>query len=178
MKNIKKFGRIFTAFFIVSVFLTLGCVQQPGNPGTTPTTTVEATTTETPATPTEVQSTAPQVTIPAATPTRETNTEKIATTTMTATAIPTTAQNTAKTVQVSISGFAFHPSMVNINKGDTVVWTNMDTAPHTVTSDSGGELSSSTLSQGDTYSHTFNSTGAFAYHCSIHTSMKADVNVK
>jgi len=67
---------------------------------------------------------------------------------------------------------------LTIKEGDTVVWTNMDSMSHTIKSDSGSELSSNSLSNGQTYSHTFNSVGTFNYHCSIHPSMKAKIIVQ
>lgn len=81
------------------------------------------------------------------------------------------------TVNIEIKGFAYNPSTVTIKKGTTVTWTNQDSAPHTVTSVSGSELSSDTLSQGNIYSHTFNAAGAFDYYCTIHPNMKATVVV-
>ncbi|MEK6917789.1 MAG: plastocyanin/azurin family copper-binding protein [Nanoarchaeota archaeon] len=54
----------------------------------------------------------------------------------------------------------------------------MDSAPHTVTSDSGSELNSGTISNGGVYSHTFNTAGTYKYHCAFHTSMKATVIVQ
>ncbi|MDO8528533.1 MAG: cupredoxin family copper-binding protein [Nanoarchaeota archaeon] len=78
---------------------------------------------------------------------------------------------------VKISNFAFSPSTLTINVGGKVVWTNMDSAPHTVVSDSGNEISSSSLSNGGTYSHTFNTAGTYDYHCSIHPSMKGTIVV-
>ena len=83
----------------------------------------------------------------------------------------------AKTYTVDIQGFAFNPPSLKINKGDTVVWTNKDSAPHTVVSDSGDELASDSLSNGQTYSHTFNQAGTFNYHCGVHLAMKASVEV-
>ncbi len=90
--------------------------------------------------------------------------------------LPPTTQ--AKTVIADIKNFAFSPVTLTINKGDTVVWTNVDAAPHTVTSDSGSELTSDTLNKGDTYTHTFNTAGTFAYHCAFHSGMKATVVVQ
>ena len=78
---------------------------------------------------------------------------------------------------VIMKGFAFNPAELTVKKGTTVTWTNQDSAPHTVTSDSGSELSSATLSNGQSYSHTFNEAGTFAYHCSVHPMMKAKVVV-
>ena len=84
--------------------------------------------------------------------------------------------NTENTI--TISGFTFSPSEITINKGDSVTWTNNDPNAHTIVSDSGNELNSGTISHGQSYSHTFNSTGTFSYHCSIHASMKGSVIVK
>lgn len=82
------------------------------------------------------------------------------------------------TVNVDIQNFAFATSVISIKRGDTVVWTNRDTAPHTVTSDSGSELSSLTLNNGETYTHIFNETGNFDYHCAFHSGMKGTVIVE
>lgn len=90
---------------------------------------------------------------------------------------PPISSQPAKTYDVTIQGFAFSPFALKINKGDTVVWTNKDSAPHTVASDSGNELASDTLSNDQTYSHTFNQAGTFNYHCGVHLSMKARVEV-
>jgi amicyanin len=79
---------------------------------------------------------------------------------------------------VAAENFAFNPAELRIKAGDTVVWTNKDTALHTITSDSGNEISSSSLSNGQTYSHTFATKGTYDYHCSIHTSMKAKIIVE
>jgi plastocyanin len=81
-------------------------------------------------------------------------------------------------MDVEISGFAFNPSTVTAPKGATVIWTNKDSAPHTIVSDTGSEISSESLSTGNTYAHTFNTPGTYAYHCSIHPSMKGTVIVE
>lgn len=79
---------------------------------------------------------------------------------------------------VTIENFAFSPTTLTIQKGTTVTWTNQDSAPHTVTSDSGSELSSASLSKGQSYSHTFDQAGTFTYHCNFHSMMKAKVVVE
>ncbi len=87
-------------------------------------------------------------------------------------------QPTSKTYNVGIQNLAFSPQSLAINAGDTVIWTNKDSVSHTITSDSGTELNSGIISNGETYSHTFNTAGTFNYHCSIHTSMKAKIIVQ
>ncbi|MBI3589497.1 MAG: cupredoxin domain-containing protein [Candidatus Liptonbacteria bacterium] len=83
---------------------------------------------------------------------------------------------TPTTYNVSIQGFAFNQKSINVKKGDTVVWTNKDSAPHTVTGNNGGPASG-TLNSGGTYSFTFNGTGTFDYHCAIHPYMTGSVVV-
>jgi plastocyanin len=73
------------------------------------------------------------------------------------------------TIQSASAGYS--PSTVTITAGTTVRWTNTDSAPHTVTSVSGGELGSTSLSNGGVYDHTFSTPGTFEYHCTIHSSM-------
>ena len=86
-------------------------------------------------------------------------------------------EDSGKVAAVSIKGFKFVPNEVNIKVGETVVWTNEDSAPHTVES-SDGTLKSDELSKGDTYSHTFTKAGRYDYICGIHTSMKGSVTVQ
>ena len=76
----------------------------------------------------------------------------------------------AATVGVSEVDFDFVPATVTINVGDTVVWTNDATDPHTSTSDT-GLWDSGSMGPGATFSHTFNSAGSFAYHCTFHESL-------
>ena len=109
-----------------------------------------------------------------------TTTQAGETTTTKASSRPTTTRAGVKTIEIDIKSFSFDPKTIAITKGDTVVWTNMDAAPHTVTSDVGSaknELDSPTLAKGDTYSHTFNDLGTYAYHCTIHTAMKGKIIV-
>ena len=87
-------------------------------------------------------------------------------------------QNTAaKEVTASIENFAFVPATVTINAGDTVTWTNIDSAQHNVAADNSAFVSN-TLSKGDDYSFTFNSKGTYSYHCTIHPSMQGTIIVE
>ncbi len=90
----------------------------------------------------------------------------------------TTTQEKLTTHNIEISNFAFSPKEIKIKKGDTIIWTNKDSAKHTITSDSGNELDSDLLADGESYSHTFTETGAFDYHCTPHPYMKAKVVVE
>ncbi|MBS3142422.1 cupredoxin family copper-binding protein [Candidatus Woesearchaeota archaeon] len=79
---------------------------------------------------------------------------------------------------IILQNFAFSPSQMFIKAGDTVTWTNSDSAPHTVTSNSGDELDSPSLSPGETYSHTFTTAGTYMYHCEFHPRMTASITVQ
>ena len=79
---------------------------------------------------------------------------------------------------VLIGNFAYSPKEITILKGETVVWTNKDFIRHDITSDSGNELDSDLLGQGETYSHTFNQVGEYTYHCTPHPFMKGKVVVQ
>ena len=89
----------------------------------------------------------------------------------------------AKTYTVTIKNFAFSPQTLTINKGDTVIWVNEDSAPHQIASnphpthtDLPGLVSGS-LSTGQSYSFTFDKAGTFGYHCHIHPSMTGTIIV-
>lgn len=82
----------------------------------------------------------------------------------------------AATVDVVIEAFEFGPSVVSIQPGDAVTWTNLDAAPHTATASQDG-FDSGTLNQGDTFAFTFANAGVYEYFCAIHPSMTAMVRV-
>lgn len=79
--------------------------------------------------------------------------------------------------EVTIKDFAFAPATLTVAVGDTVTWTNNDSAIHTVTADD-GSFDSGDLAQGDTFTQTFDTAGTFAYHCAMHPSMVAEIVVK
>jgi plastocyanin len=81
----------------------------------------------------------------------------------------------AEGASVEIKNFAFDPNTLTIAVGQTVTWTNQDSATHTVVGDGG--IDSGDLSKGDSYSKTFDMAGTFDYHCSIHPQMKGQVIV-
>jgi plastocyanin len=81
--------------------------------------------------------------------------------------------------KISIEGLAFNPAVDTITKGTTVTWTNKDPYIHTVTSGVPGTpdglFDSGDLSQNQTYSRTFDSTGTFKYYCKHHPSMTGEI---
>lgn len=71
---------------------------------------------------------------------------------------------------VSIENFAFSPATVNIKVGQSVMWTNKDSAPHTAT-ELGNLFDSGSLATNQSFSFTFHTAGTYTYHCLIHSMM-------
>jgi plastocyanin len=90
---------------------------------------------------------------------------------------PAIAANGSVLIKESDERYAYTPRTVYVNVGESVTWTNDSDAPHTVDSDSGDELESGNFTEDQTFEHTFNATGTFAYHCDIHAYMKGTVVV-
>ena len=78
---------------------------------------------------------------------------------------------------VDVKGYAFAPGNITVAKGTTVTWKFEDPTKHNVTS-STNAFTSTDLSAGGSYSHTFNTAGTYNYICSIHQFMKGTVTVK
>ncbi|HZP97678.1 MAG TPA: cupredoxin domain-containing protein [Candidatus Limnocylindria bacterium] len=82
------------------------------------------------------------------------------------------------TVDVTIQNFVFSPSPITVDPGDTIRWTNLDSAPHSAVSVQPGFVTV-TLAQGQTTTTTFDRPGTFDYVCGIHgTSMRGTVVVR
>ena len=76
----------------------------------------------------------------------------------------------------------FIPSSLTINVGDTISWSNDDTAAHTVTSGSpagvsDGIFDSSIFAAGQTFSVTFDEVGEYPYYCMVHPWMIGNISV-
>jgi len=76
----------------------------------------------------------------------------------------------------------FLPPTVTINVGDTVEWTNTDTAAHTVTSGSpadgpSGVFDSSLIMGKAAFSQKFDKAGSYDYFCMVHPWMTGNVKV-
>jgi len=85
----------------------------------------------------------------------------------------------AKGAGTDTSDKGFTPNTITVVLGvnSTIVWTNNDGSPHTVTSN-GGIFDSGNMAPGQSFSYTFTSTGTFAYHCTYHPWMTGTVVVK
>lgn len=78
---------------------------------------------------------------------------------------------------VQITNFSFSPATLMVKVGDKVTWTNQDTVGHSATADD-GSFDTGALSTGQSGSVTFSKAGTYAYHCSVHPSMKGTIIVQ
>jgi len=78
---------------------------------------------------------------------------------------------------VVIQNFAFQPQDVTINVGESVTWINRDPVGHTATSDAQGVFDTGVIAPGGNKTVSFAVAGTYAYHCSIHPTLKGTVTV-
>lgn len=71
--------------------------------------------------------------------------------------------------KISAIDDVFDPSVVRIQPGQSVEWTNDGTSPHTVTADD-GSWDSGTLDPGAEFTHTFDRAGVYTFYCRYHGS--------
>jgi plastocyanin len=76
---------------------------------------------------------------------------------------------------VAIDNFAFSPATLKAKVGQQVTWTNKQGVAHTVTANAGAF--NHPMPSGATFSFTFTKAGTFAYHCTIHPSMRGTIAV-
>ncbi|EYD72418.1 cupredoxin domain-containing protein [Limimaricola hongkongensis] len=77
---------------------------------------------------------------------------------------------------IEIRGFAFVPAQITIAPGDTVVFTNRDSAPHTATSES-GLFDSGRLGNNQSVRLSFSARGSYPYLCAFHPRMRGMITV-
>ena len=117
---------------------------------------------------------------------------KVGTTNQSSTSSTTSSTQTSSTaatgsVSVAInSGSAlnttstyFSPPTITVVIGvnSTVIWTNDDSAEHTVTA-TNNSFNSGYIEPGQSFTHTFTTPGTYTYYCTIHPWMKGTVIVK
>jgi plastocyanin len=89
---------------------------------------------------------------------------------------PVSAANRGVSIGEANERYFYSPKTQYANVGDTVTWTNGSDAKHTVDSDTVGQFEGD-FDPGATFEHTFAAEGTFAYHCDIHSYMKATIIV-
>ena len=77
--------------------------------------------------------------------------------------------------RVVIDGMKFTPQVVQVRKGDTIVWENRDMFVHNVTA---AGVKSGDLQPGKTWRWVVRATMSFDYLCTLHPVMQGRVEVK
>lgn len=78
---------------------------------------------------------------------------------------------------VQISNFSYSPATLTVRAGESVTWTNQDSAGHSATADD-KSFDTGVLSQGQSGSIKFDKPGTYTYYCSVHPKMKATIVVQ
>ncbi|MEJ2853548.1 MULTISPECIES: cupredoxin domain-containing protein [unclassified Saccharothrix] len=79
---------------------------------------------------------------------------------------------------VPIRQYAYQPGSMTVRVGDTVTWTNEDQAAHDVVTSAGpAAFQSPMLATGQSWTFTFTVPGTYAYYCSVHPDMRAEITV-
>ena len=78
---------------------------------------------------------------------------------------------------VEIEGFCYEPTVLRIEPGQSVRWTNHDGAPHTVSGANFVWGDFTQLNEGESISFTFREAGTYPYYCALHPAMVGAVVV-
>jgi plastocyanin len=78
--------------------------------------------------------------------------------------------------RVTIEGMKFIPESLEVAPGDTIIWSNKDFVPHTVTA--GKSIESGTIEANVSWKYVAKQKGRFDYLCRFHPGMRATLVVK
>ena len=84
-------------------------------------------------------------------------------------------KESARTHMVEIRQFKFFPATLEVKAGDTIIWRNLDAAPHTATAEN---WDSGRLNRNQTWTLKVANRGTFRYICTYHPGMKGQIIVK
>lgn len=84
--------------------------------------------------------------------------------------------STGEPVAINIVDFAFDPESIMVAPGTSVIWTNSDSASHSVRSDD-AKFTEQTMKTGATATATFAAPGTYNYICGLHPFMTATIVV-
>ncbi len=83
-----------------------------------------------------------------------------------------------KTHTVEIRGMEFHPAVLTVAVGDTIVWINRDIVPHTATAKGQTRWDTGQLVQGQVWRYVARRAGAARYVCTFHPTMHGKVVIR
>lgn len=79
-------------------------------------------------------------------------------------------------VAVAIEDFTFNPADITASVGQTITFSNSDSAPHTATLDD-DTCTTPNISQGGSDGLVFNAAGTYPFHCNVHPNMKGTITI-
>ncbi len=80
------------------------------------------------------------------------------------------------THSVVIDGLKYDPETLTVKRGETVIWTNKDPFPHTVTAQ--GKFDSHDIAAGGSWKYVARTAGEYSYICTLHPNMKGMLRVE
>jgi len=83
----------------------------------------------------------------------------------------------SKVYSIDIRYDSFYPEILDVNKGDTVVWTNKDEKMHEIQFNGYSLANSRPLEEGALHRYQFNEPGTYSYHCSVHPGLQGLIRV-
>src|SRR5512146_708833 len=78
---------------------------------------------------------------------------------------------------VRVEGMKFAPERLEVAAGDTIIWTNQDPVPHTITAKK-ARIESGDIAPGRSWKFTARRKGEIDYICSVHPVMHGSIIVK
>ena len=75
------------------------------------------------------------------------------------------------------ASWGYGPDPIVVVAGDTVTWTNVGKAPHSVTADD-GSFDSGFMFHGAVWTLTTSTPGVYSYYCTLHPAMRATLIVE
>ena len=92
-------------------------------------------------------------------------------------AVSTAGAADSNVVSIEMRQQSFIPEKAVVKPGSTVMWTNGDTIPHSVTAND-GSFDSGSILPGQSFKWVANANGDVAYHCIYHPSMTATLTLQ
>jgi plastocyanin len=90
----------------------------------------------------------------------------------------TTPAESGGTVEIHMKDFQFDPTTQTVKVGQTIKWTNDDTADHNVVATKGEDFKSDNFGKGGTFEYKVDKAGTIDYVCTLHSNMKATLTVE
>jgi plastocyanin len=79
---------------------------------------------------------------------------------------------------VEIQGMTFRPAVLEVERGDTVIWVNRDMVPHSASGTGKPAWSTGTLTQDQRGHYVPKASGTIQYFCELHPVMKGTLIVR